>query len=347
MRERDPASIDMARLRALFPIVGARVAASFGLVTFVLVFLIAALQVASRHALKSYVEDQLARVPWDLSPYQGTDFESAGAMREAIAKVAGVAETQDLYFLRTMMPASTVGYVDGEPLRTPWMSLLSATRADLLPPEVRPRAGGAVLVLVGSQSQMGDAFTRLQGKREFELRSERGHRSVRAFGVRIERVVRLERSEINRWFMEQTSSPTLVPELGLILAVDHDPRIEAAFDQVSRGLASGHGHEHARDPSAKLGPADDLHGDAGQYFPDIIHLARLERGAFVDGWDPEVRALAARYGEPDKLLRKDFVHPLPGINVPGNYNDYARNPGDYWKQWARDIESGSSKYLKP
>lgn len=73
----------------------------------------------------------------------------------------------------------------------------------------------------------------------------------------------------------------------------------------------------------------------------------IEHGQVASLSDPEVRALAARYGDPDKLLRKDFVHPLPGINVPGNYNDYARNPGEYWKQWAREIESGSSKYLKP
>lgn len=73
----------------------------------------------------------------------------------------------------------------------------------------------------------------------------------------------------------------------------------------------------------------------------------IEHGQLGSLSDPEVRALAARYGDPDKLLRKDFVHPLPGINVPGNYEDYARNPGAYWTQWARDIENGKSKYLKP
>src|SRR6266851_1236366 len=286
MRERDSPATDIARLATLFAIVGRRVALSFGAVTFVLVFLIAALQVASRYALKEYIEDQMARVPWDVSLYQGTDLESAAEMRTAIAKVRGVVEAQDLFFLRTMVPTTTVGYVDGEPLRTPWMSLLSATRPDLLPPEVRPPAGGAVLVLVGSQSQMGDAFTRLQGRREFELRRERGHRSARAFAMPIARVVRLERAELNRWFMEQTSSPTLVPELGLILAIDHDARLERAFDAVSRGLAVDHDHTYAGDANAKLGPADDIHGDAGQYFPDIIHLVRLDRRALIDGWDP-------------------------------------------------------------
>src|SRR6266852_19784 len=145
MPSRDPPATDIARLAALFAIVGRRVALSFGAVTFVLVFLIAALQVASRHALKAYVEDQMARVPWDVSVYQGTDFDSAPATREAIAKVPGVVEAEDLFFLRTMVPTTTVAYVDGDPLRTPWMSLLAATRADLLPPEVRPHSGGAVL----------------------------------------------------------------------------------------------------------------------------------------------------------------------------------------------------------
>ncbi|MEP7068537.1 MAG: hypothetical protein ABI789_04815 [Usitatibacter sp.] len=73
----------------------------------------------------------------------------------------------------------------------------------------------------------------------------------------------------------------------------------------------------------------------------------IEHGQLASLSDPEVRALAARYGDPDTLLRKDFVHPLPGINAAGSYDDYARNPGEYWKQWARDIESGKSRYLKP
>jgi hypothetical protein len=73
----------------------------------------------------------------------------------------------------------------------------------------------------------------------------------------------------------------------------------------------------------------------------------IENGQLGSLSDPEVRALAARYGDPDQLLRKDFVHPLPGINAPGKYEDYARDPGAYWKRWASDIETGKSPYLKP
>ena len=72
----------------------------------------------------------------------------------------------------------------------------------------------------------------------------------------------------------------------------------------------------------------------------------IEHGQLASLSDPEVRALAARYGDPDKLLRKDFVHPLPGINAPGTYESYARDPGAYWTRWAQEIEAGTSPWLK-
>ena len=44
--------------------------------------------------------------------------------------------------------------------------------------------------------------------------------------------------------------------------------------------------------------------------------------------NPEVRALASRYGNPDELLQEDWRPGMPGINLPGDYADYAANP---WK----------------
>jgi hypothetical protein len=44
--------------------------------------------------------------------------------------------------------------------------------------------------------------------------------------------------------------------------------------------------------------------------------------------NPEVRALASRYGDPDYLLTEDWIPDVPGINAPGDYlKDYAPNPG--------------------
>jgi hypothetical protein len=54
----------------------------------------------------------------------------------------------------------------------------------------------------------------------------------------------------------------------------------------------------------------------------------LERGRMKSLDDPEVRALASRYGNPDELLTEDWRPEIPGINAPGEYSAYAANP---WK----------------
>ena len=43
--------------------------------------------------------------------------------------------------------------------------------------------------------------------------------------------------------------------------------------------------------------------------------------------DPEVRKLAEKYGDPDDLLREDWIPEMPGITLSGSYDEYARNPG--------------------
>lgn len=56
------------------------------------------------------------------------------------------------------------------------------------------------------------------------------------------------------------------------------------------------------------------------------------------GWitvmsDPEIRAIAAKYGDPDRLLSYDWVPPLPGINCEGDYlKDYAPDPVAYLRK---------------
>lgn len=56
----------------------------------------------------------------------------------------------------------------------------------------------------------------------------------------------------------------------------------------------------------------------------------LDKGRMTSLDDPEVRALASRYGDPDYLLTEDWVPEVPGINAPGDYlRDYAQTPGAY------------------
>jgi len=52
---------------ALFKVLGRRPAVIFGLVTGLVVFLLAAVTITSRYAMQRYVADQVERVPWDIS----------------------------------------------------------------------------------------------------------------------------------------------------------------------------------------------------------------------------------------------------------------------------------------
>jgi hypothetical protein len=52
----------------------------------------------------------------------------------------------------------------------------------------------------------------------------------------------------------------------------------------------------------------------------------IENGRLAAYDDPEVRDLAAQFGDPDQLLHDDWIPEIPGVTVPGDYQEYARDP---------------------
>jgi hypothetical protein len=82
-----------------------------------------------------------------------------------------------------------------------------------------------------------------------------------------------------------------------------------------KGILYGHLHIHLLFPSLTVTAKD------GRQYPVIEkgHLTALDH--------PDVRKLAARYGDPDEILKEDWSAPIPGITVPGSYEEYAREPG--------------------
>jgi hypothetical protein len=53
----------------------------------------------------------------------------------------------------------------------------------------------------------------------------------------------------------------------------------------------------------------------------------IDNGRLTALDDPEVREVAKGFGDPDELLREDWVPAIPGINYPGDYmRDYGHNP---------------------
>lgn len=69
----------------------------------------------------------------------------------------------------------------------------------------------------------------------------------------------------------------------------------------------------------------------------------IDKGHLTTLDDPEIRRIAARFGDPDELLREDWIPATPGINAPGSYEDYARDPysfvrEDYRKHYAEELK---------
>ena len=62
---------------------------------------------------------------------------------------------------------------------------------------------------------------------------------------------------------------------------------------------------------------------------------------------PEVRALTSRYGDPQDLLAEDWVPQIPGINAPGKYTDYAKDPWKTVSMIFKKVEDGTYEYFYP
>jgi len=86
---------------------------------------------------------------------------------------------------------------------------------------------------------------------------------------------------------------------------------------AQRGLLYGHLHIHL------LFPTYELITRSGTRHTLIRH----GRPTVMDA--PSVRRVAEKYGDPDALLKEDWVPSIPGISAPGEYADYARDPGHY------------------
>lgn len=83
-----------------------------------------------------------------------------------------------------------------------------------------------------------------------------------------------------------------------------------------RGLVYGHLHVHLMLPTLVV--------DTGRAEIPVIRAGRL---AAYD--DPDVRDMAARYGDPDEILHDEWIPAIPGVTVEGSYEDYARDPASW------------------
>lgn len=274
--------------RRLLPVLGVRPALTFGGVTFLVAALLALVNFTSRYALKTYVEDQLRRIPWDAAVYQkGSPGDTMTWLPAALAGVPGVSRVETMAFLRAEFPqdGEVVSQVDGRPIRVPWVSVLSASDPSILPAQLalaltddgESRGDDAVLALVGPEREVGKAFLELQSAKTFSMDVNIAGGQRRLFEAKVSKVLRLERDELNRSVMDQTGSITFIPHIGLIVVLPFRPDALQRFDSVAAGIV----------PRDVMGPNNPEFGHVqeAQYEPEIAYLTRLEREDLISGWD--------------------------------------------------------------
>lgn len=273
-------------IRRLLAILGRRTIATFGLVTFLVAALLATVHITSRYALKTYVDDQLRRIPWDLAVYQQGAVNGDRTLQQYMLRTPNVAKVESLAFLRARFPegGEVEAQVDRKPFTTPWLCLLAASDPSILPPELgfaltrsRSSEPGAVLALIGPEYAMGKAFLSLQGSKDFTLQVHVQDQPRFLFNTPLRSVVRLDRDELNRWLMDETGSVSYIPYIGAILLMPYQWDILTKFDQVASGFV----------PDEVLGVADQDAGHIQQaeYAPEMVYVARIDRGSLISGWD--------------------------------------------------------------
>ena len=123
---------------------------------------------------------------------------------------------------------------------------------------------------------------------------------------------------------------------GLGITLHHDPGVQAQSQKLldftkQYNMPRDHGfHTHTYFTTYKVHLRD-----ADRW------ITLLDKGRMTSLDNPEVRALASRYGDPNELLTEDWRPEIPGINAPGDYEGLP-NP---WKT-VKECRQGPQRYLR-
>ncbi len=306
----------MRVVKKLMGILGGRVFWTFGVVTFLMAGLLATVNLASRYALKEYVDGQLQRTPWDFTVFQtGSNDPGDTEIPNQIRRASGVTQVETLAILRAKLPEGvTTTEVDGKPLQTPWLTLLASSDLSVLPPELHlalessgasGNRGTPILAVVGPDRAMGAAFLSLQGGKKFEVNVKVGANKRSVFSTPINGVIRLNREELTRWLMDQMGSQSYVPSIGVILLMPYDLAGLRNFDTLANGMI----------PPDLIKTGEDQHVQKAEYVPEMIYLGRMDRSKLISGWDiPQSLDQVTE-------LRKRILASVNGASLVGDSND--------------------------
>jgi len=76
-------------------------------------------------------------------------------------------------------------------------------------------------------------------------------------------------------------------------------------------------------------------------------ITLVDKGRSTSLDSAQVRALASRYGNPDEVLATDWIASIPGVNAPGDYEEFARDPYKYNVEHMDQVVSGEFNTYNP
>lgn len=103
--------------------------------------------------------------------------------------------------------------------------------------------------------------------------------------------------------------------LGTSRNVDALPAVQKWLEENKTPTGGGHWHIHTYFTTMDFTMEDGK------------QVRILDKGRLTLLDDPAIRNIAAKYGDPDEILKEKWIPAVPGINIPGNYlSDYAQDP---------------------
>ncbi|MDA2934231.1 hypothetical protein MYX82_07795 [Acidobacteria bacterium AH-259-D05] len=168
--------------------------------------------------------------------------------------------------------------------------------------------------------------------------------------------------ESGYWFLRQdgfATNPKFVRSMAAL--TEGDPWLANNIERNRAGvqhLAFGYpasdpkDREYAQENEIPIGPLGHT-AHMHIYFPTAKWKLRdtgewitiAEKGYIKAFDDAEVRALAAKYGDPELIFRYEWIPSIPGVNVPGDYgSDYASDPWKWLMEQWQKISAGTYEY---
>ncbi|MBI4454981.1 MAG: ABC transporter permease [Acidobacteria bacterium] len=267
----------------LFRLLGGKALLAFALTSLSILLILTATNVSSQHGLKQYVEEQVGKLPWDITIYQQDNLGAWKQLRDQLRSLRHVKQVESLVLVTIPGIPELKVHVDGKEIFFPWVTIVSATQPALLPPELalaKLAEGSASVVTFGPQGFIQSFGARVGSQIDvgLSLQSETsathngyhfqaGSYESKLLSTRVSTLSQVDRSQFLKWLLSKTGSISFISPYALTLYV---PPADVP-DFLSRLFANEY--------VFSVGHADS------PIIPEVTHLISVDRSALVSGWD--------------------------------------------------------------